>query len=227
LGTIGIIKTLLLFILITGCSSKNFSSTIKHSEKQNRIEIVRCPLPIELSRPRTKQISHVMIHYISNASNKPYSPYELDDVFLLFKQYGVSSHYLIDREGDIFQLVPEERVAFHAGKGSLSNFPNYTDKLNEFSIGIELLAIGTKEEMLSSIDGNTYGSIESTFIGFTPKQYESLNILLEDIFKKNLHIKRDRLHIIGHSEYAPERKNDPGTLFDWSKISVFQPKEKI
>ena len=55
-------------------------------------------------------------------------------------------------------------------------------------------------------------------IGYTEAQYKSLSLLLDDILARNKKMKRDRNHIIGHDEYAPARKTDPGSLFDWSKI---------
>ncbi|MCH1627149.1 N-acetylmuramoyl-L-alanine amidase [Ferdinandcohnia quinoae] len=185
---------------------------------QGNLRIIVEELPLELSKVRTEKISHVVIHFMSNAAKKPHDPYNKKDLISIFEEYGVSAHYMIGREGEIFQLVSEDRVAYHAGKGYLQGFPAYKDRLNEYSLGIELLAIGTREEMLPMINGKTYDSIDPTLIGYTNAQYKSLQLLLENILIQNSSINRDRIHIIGHDEYAPERKTDPGSLFNWSRI---------
>jgi len=60
-------------------------------------------------------------------------------------------------------------------------------------------------------------------IGFTEKQYASLQALLAEIYARHPDVKPDRRHVVGHSDYAPGRRTDPGELFDWSKIDL--PKE--
>ncbi|WML27348.1 LysM peptidoglycan-binding domain-containing protein [Neobacillus sp. OS1-33] len=175
-------------------------------------------LPLQNSKPRTQPITHVVIHFISNAVSKPYDPYNVQDVYRIFINNGVSSHYLIGRSGEVYRLVDENRVAYHAGKGDLPGFPAYKNRLNEYSIGIELLAIGTQDEMLPVMSAQTYQSIAPYNIGYTEAQYRSLNLLLDDIIGRHPFIKRDRQHIVGHDEYAPGRKTDPGKLFDWTRI---------
>lgn len=76
------------------------------------------------------------------------------------------------------------------------------------------MAIGTKEEMEPIMSSSVYDSIHPSHIGFTEAQYKSLTRLLDDILKRHPSIKNDRVHIIGHDEYAPARKTDPGSLFD-------------
>lgn len=114
-------------------------------------------------------------------------------------------------------MVNEDRAAWHAGKGSLPDYPHYENKLNQYSIGIELLAIGTKEELHKLVPHVYYESIDPVHIGYTDAQYESLKLLIDDITKRNPTIKMDRKHIIGHDEYT-DRRTDPGSLFDWSRI---------
>lgn len=189
-------------------------SDITHEE----VEISDYLLPLENSEIRTTPISHVMLHFSSNVTEKPHAPYHVEDIYKIFKEYGVSAHYLIDRSGTIYRLVQEDRMAYHAGAGSLSRFPAYENKLNAYSIGIELLAIGTKEEMSTFITEDTYNTLDPSFIGYTDAQYESLNSLLHTIHERYQEVKRDREHVIGHDEYAPDRKNDPGALFDWGRI---------
>ncbi len=175
-------------------------------------------LPLDNSKPRIGTISHVVLHFISNALNNPHQPYNFDEINSIFIENGFSVHYLLGREGEIYRLVPEERIAFHAGPGYLSGFPEYENRLNDYSIGIELLAIGTQEEMLPIMPAKTYNLLTPSLIGYTDAQYKSLNTLLDDLHKRNPSILRTKEHIVGHDEYAPDRKTDPGSLFDWSKI---------
>lgn len=164
-------------------------------------------------------VTHVVIHFASNVTAKPTNPYIPEDIINIFKQYGISTHYLIARDGTIFRLVDEKRNAYHAGRGSLSDYPHYKDKLNRHSIGIEILAIGTEEEMKQYISPEIYRSIPKNNIGYTDEQYIALNSLLPGIYQRH-DIKIDRQHVIGHNEYSVGRKEDPGILFDWSKIGL-------
>ncbi|WP_207720924.1 N-acetylmuramoyl-L-alanine amidase [Clostridium gasigenes] len=182
------------------------------------VSSIKMLLPDVNSEPRVKINTHVVIHFASNAYNNPNDPYNINDTYSIFEQYEVSSHYVIDRTGQIYLFVPEIRVAYHAGKGKLSDYPEYENRLNQYSIGIELLAIGTREEMIPVITAEKFNLINPNLIGFTEDQYKALNTLLGDILSRNPTIKRDRKHIIGHDEYNPVIKTDPGSLFDWSRI---------
>jgi N-acetyl-anhydromuramoyl-L-alanine amidase len=182
------------------------------------LDIIELLLPPQNSESRIEPLTHVMIHFISNAFNKPQNPYDIKDIYSIFEQLEVSAHYVIGRDGEVYLLVKEEQVAYHAGRGNLPQFPEYENRLNHYSIGIELLAIGTREEMIPIITAEKFELINPDMIGYTDAQYQSLNVLLDDILKRHPYIPRDRNHIIGHDEYAPGRKTDPGSLFDWSKI---------
>jgi N-acetyl-anhydromuramyl-L-alanine amidase AmpD len=186
--------------------------------QESNVQIKNMSLPSQNSKIRTKQVTHVLIHFISNAAIKPQHPYHVQEIYRIFVNSGTSSHYMIARDGTIYLLVDENQVAFHAGKGELPGLPAYKNKMNEYSIGIELLGIGTRNEMLPMMSESTYHLISSKNIGYTDAQYHSLNILLNKIFKHHPSIKKDRKHIIGHDEYAPNRKTDPGKLFDWSRL---------
>src|SRR5205085_8133471 len=74
-------------------------------------------LPLQNSKPRTENVTHVVIHFISNVASKPNDPYNVQDVYRIFLNNGVSSHYLIGRNGEVYRLVDENRVAFQSGKG--------------------------------------------------------------------------------------------------------------
>ena len=104
----------------------------------------------------------------------------------------VSCHYLIDEKGNIFQLVDETKRAWHAGLSSWLG----KDDVNSRSIGIEM----------SNRDGLPY----------TNEQLFSLALLCKDIMFRN---KIEPQNIIGHSDVAPDRKQDPGEHFPWEKLS--------
>lgn len=183
-------------------------------------------LPNKNSKPRHTPPTHIVLHFISDAYNNQKNPYEIDDVYSILEEYKLSAHYVIGRDGEIYLFTPENRVAYHAGSGELSNYPKYENKLNNYSIGIEILAIGTKEEMIPIITAERFNLIDPSLLGYTDPQYESLNLLIDDILNRHVFIKRDRDHIIGHDEYNPE-KTDPGSLFDWSKIISTPGVQKI
>lgn len=146
----------------------------------------------------------VVIHYTSAAALSPADPFNRELVLKLFCDYGVSSHYLIDREGGVSLLVPEDMKAWHAG-GSIMPEPDNRQAVNDFSIGIELMATATS--------------------GFTPPQYRSLVRLCAGIEQR---YGRKFLYV-GHDQIAgdravstglrKEKKVDPGRLFDWDGFS--------
>ncbi|MFS0752549.1 N-acetylmuramoyl-L-alanine amidase [Oceanobacillus sp. 1P07AA] len=201
--------------------------TVEVEAKEEKVEsaevdleetVIDMYLPEENSEPREASITHVMLHFSSNALEKPENPFQVKDIYEVFREYEVSAHYVIDRTGQIYRFVSEDRIAYHAGNGKLEGFPMYEDNLNPYSIGIELLAIGTKEEMLPMMSAEHYDTISSRHIGYTKEQYDALQGLLMDISTRHHNLKLNRNHIIGHQEYASERKTDPGELFDWEKL---------
>ncbi|MBI2707524.1 MAG: N-acetylmuramoyl-L-alanine amidase [Proteobacteria bacterium] len=108
----------------------------------------------------------------------------------------VSAHYLIDEEGLIYQMVEEDRRAWHAGKSFWQGCTN----MNSCSIGIEL-----------ANPGHTHG-----YIPFPEAQINSLIKISKDI-QNRWGIPSSR--ILGHSDIAPQRKQDPGHLFPWKSLA--------
>ena len=105
----------------------------------------------------------------------------------------VSSHYLVDDQGGIVQLVNEGARAWHAG---LSSWHEETD-INSASIGIEIQNLG-----------HSGGSPE-----FPPKQMQVVAELCRDIIERHDITSRN---VLAHSDVAPGRKVDPGEKFDWA-----------
>lgn len=192
------------------------NSIINWNTNTNAINML---LPSANYENRTELTTHILLHFISNAYNSPTSPYDINAIYSILRDYELSSHYVIDRDGQIYIFTPENMVAYHAGSGYIEGFPSYTNKLNQHSIGIELLGIGTREEMIPVITESNFNLVKQEDLGFTDAQYNSLNTLINDILSRHSNIKRDRSHILGHDEYNPS-KTDPGSLFNWSKIGL-------
>ena len=108
----------------------------------------------------------------------------------------VSSHYLIKRNGEIINLVPDLFEAWHAGDSSWKHFKS----LNKNSIGIEITNPGHKHG----------------YKRFSKKQIFSLQKLLNILVKK---YKIKKKYILGHSDIAPDRKKDPGEKFPWEMLA--------
>ncbi len=170
----------------------------------------------DFSRPRTERAELVMIHFTSAVVVSRDDPYNMETVRSIFEDYQLSVHYIIDRDGVVRCYVPEDRVAWHAGKGTWNGDEKYTDKLNEYAIGIELVAIGSEGDMAQYLTAEEYDRLDDSLKGFTDAQYVSLGKLVEDICSRN-NIPFDREHVIGHEEYSPA-KTDPGELFDWERL---------
>lgn len=174
-------------------------------------------LPIEeYSWEREFDPEFIMIHFSSAIINHPQDPYNIEFIRDTFIQYDVSTHYIIERNGKIRCYIPENRVAWHAGAGEWNNDPKYTNKMNQYAIGIEVVAIGSRDDMSIFMSNEQYDSINNDLIGYTQAQYDAIKLLISDICERN-NIPMDREHIIGHEEYSPS-KTDPGELFDWQRI---------
>ena len=121
----------------------------------------------------------------------------------------VSCHYFIERNGRIYRMVEDNKVAWHAGKSKWRGFNN----LNRHSIGIEI-----------QNKGHSIG-----YQNFSKKQIFSLIKLIKILMKK---YKIKKRNILGHSDIAPLRKLDPGEKFPWSLLSkkgvaIWYPKIKF
>ena len=108
----------------------------------------------------------------------------------------VSAHYLVDEDGGILRLVAEEKRAWHAGA---SYWRGLTD-LNARSIGIELVN-----------PGHEFGYRE-----FPVLQLAALCDLCLSILSRHPIPARN---VVGHSDVAPDRKEDPGELFEWQELA--------
>ena len=158
----------------------------------------------------------VMIHFTSAVVEHRDDPYNETYLRELFTDNEVSTHYLIHRDGTVDCLIPEDRVAWHAGVGEWLGDAKYTNTMNEYAIGIELAAIGSAADMEKYLPDGAYEELDPALTGFTEEQYTALAALVTDLCGR-YGIAQDTDHIFGHDAYSPE-KHDPGELFDWSRI---------
>jgi len=109
----------------------------------------------------------------------------------------VSAHYIIDTDGAVASLVDEEKRAWHAG---VSFWRGHTD-VNARSIGIELVN-----------PGHEFG-----YVPFPEPQMTALIELAKEILVRHAIEPRN---VVGHADVAPQRKSDPGELFDWQRLAA-------
>ena len=149
------------------------------------------PLTHFNTRPPEIEIDTLVIHsmFSETCLNNPLDPLACIEEL---NRYQVSSHYLIETTGELWQLVDENNRAWHAGESTMPVRLCQRAGVNDFSIGIELIG---KEDQ-----------------GFTEEQYRALASLTE-----NIALRHPLRFIVGHQEIAlPKgRKTDLGSNFDW------------
>lgn len=137
---------------------------------------------------------YIILHYTALNNDK--------SVQVLSEQ-GVSAHYLVNdiNDKEIYQLVDENKRAYHAG---ISQWRN-DSQLNDTSIGIEIVNMGY------SVDSLGY----KTFPDYPEYQVRKVAALVKDLANRyNI----QPTNIIAHSDVAPTRKQDPGPKFPWKKL---------
>jgi N-acetylmuramoyl-L-alanine amidase len=149
------------------------------------------PSPNHGERAQGAPIDMVVLHY----TGMPKAEEALQR--LCDPRTEVSAHYFVDLDGSILQCVPEARRAWHAGR---SFWKGETD-INSRSIGIEIVNPGH----------------EHGYQPFPDEQIDAVIALVRDICD------RHRIHpwmVLGHSDIAPARKEDPGELFPWHRLAA-------
>lgn len=140
---------------------------------------------------RTRTIDTILLHYTAG---------ELESsLTCLTDPKGtnrVSAHYVVDRNGDIYRLVDESKRAWHAGA---SKWKGIAD-INSASIGIEIINLGRRAD--------------GSFDPYTDEQIAAVIALCKNIMARNK-IK----YVLGHSDVAPGRKQDPGEHFPWKRLA--------
>jgi len=110
--------------------------------------------------------------------------------FAAIAELRVSAHFLVRRDGRLFQFVPCTRRAWHAGASSWRG----RERCNDFSIGIELEGTDT--------------------LAYTRRQYRTLGRIIRALARRY-----PIEEVVGHGDIAPGRKTDPGPAFDWPRLA--------
>ena len=139
---------------------------------------------------RRGPIRYVVLHYTGMKTGEA----ALDR--LRDKEASVSSHYLVEEDGRLFQLVDEHHRAWHAGRG----YWRGEGDLNSASIGIEIVN-----------PGHEFG-----FPDYPDAQIVTVIALVRDILAR---YGLPPEAVIGHSDLAPGRKIDPGEKFPWDRLA--------
>jgi len=182
-------STLLLALLLAGCATEKGIVDKGAYELDTRHQA-------QAAYPRIKVL---VIHYTAD---------DFDSSLATLTDKNVSSHYLIpanppapDGKPRIWQLVPENELAWHAG----ISFWRGTNRINDTSVGIELENRGWQK---------TAGV--KHFTPFETAQIAALVPLAKDIIAR-YNIKPE--NVVAHSDIAPQRKDDPGPLFPWRELA--------
>ncbi|MCW1888518.1 MAG: N-acetylmuramoyl-L-alanine amidase [Candidatus Moranbacteria bacterium] len=133
-----------------------------------------------------RKIDTVVLHSSYNPNGDPYA---VGAVRSIWQSYGVAPHYMIARDGTVYQLVSDKDIAYHAGESAMKDGRK---NVNDFSIGVEIL--NTKDDE------------------YTKAQYQATKDLITHL-KAKYAIK----YVVGHDDIAPGRKTDPWN-FDWNKL---------
>lgn len=141
--------------------------------------------PNQSNRTPGTKITGILIHATASAN------FDGARDWMLRPISKVSSHYLIGKDGEIVQLVKDEKRAFHAGLGKWDG----TDDVNSMFIGIELVNRNNNQDP------------------YPEKQIDKLVELT--VFLMSKHPELKLRNIVGHHQTAPQRKTDPGLLFPW------------
>lgn len=154
------------------------------------MDIIERASPNVNDRPSGACINMVILHYTGMKTGKAALERLCDP------DAEVSAHYLIDEDGTTYQMVAESRRAWHAG---LSHWSGAAD-INNCSIGIEIVN-----------PGHEFG-----YRAFPETQMTAVEELLAEIIARHRVVPA---RVVGHSDIAPSRKQDPGELFDWKRLA--------
>ncbi len=146
--------------------------------------------PNQRDRPEGAVIDTLILHYTGMRSGAEAIARLCDP------DAGVSSHYVVEEDGRVFRLVEEHRRAAHAGV----SFWHGREDLNDSSIGIEIVN-----------PGHEWG-----YRAFPEPQLAAVRRLCRDVLGRH---PIPPARVLGHSDVAPDRKQDPGELFPWAALA--------
>ncbi len=155
------------------------------------MQIVERPSPNHNARPGGRAPDMLVLHYTGMRT----AAEALDR--LCDPAAQVSAHYTVDEDGTVYAHVAEDRRAWHAG---VACWQGETD-VNGLSIGIEIVN-----------PGHEFG-----YRSFPEAQMQAVLALSQAVVER---YRIRPLRVVGHSDVAPERKTDPGELFDWPLLAA-------
>ena len=161
------------------------------SHLSSSFTMISHPSPNFNERPFGAKVKYLILHYTGMATGQAALARLCD------RAAQVSAHYLIEEDGRVFSLVPEEKRAWHAGVA----FWQGDRDINGLSIGIELVN-----------PGHDSPGYKGNYRPFPAAQMAALGALCRDFLFRHEIVP---CHVLGHSDVAPDRKSDPGELFDW------------
>jgi len=146
------------------------------------------------AKGQASRVRFLVLHY--TVADRPAS-------LKILTEQQVSAHYLLtdDASPHVYGLVDETRAAYHAG---ISSWKGYT-QLNNSSIGIEIVNAGWKDTPLGRV-----------YAPFPQSQIDALIPLVKGIVERHGILPEN---VIGHSDIAPLRKQDPGPMFPWYQLA--------
>jgi N-acetylmuramoyl-L-alanine amidase len=147
------------------------------------------------AKGQASRVKFIVLHY--TVSDKPSS-------IKILTEQQVSAHYLLtdDPNPVIYGLVDETQQAYHAGVSSWKSFT----QLNTSSVGIEIVNPGWKDTPQGRV-----------FSPFPQSQIDALIPLVRDIARRH-NVPPE--NVLGHSDIAPLRKQDPGPMFPWQQLAA-------
>ena len=157
-----------------------------------RAPIIHQPSPNFEPRPGSGVADMLVLHYTGMRSGA--------EALARLTDAGakVSCHYVVEEDGSVFSLVPESQRAWHAG---LSSWRGEGD-INSRSVGVEIVN-----------PGHEFG-----YRAFPAVQIDAVIRLCLGILSRHPIPARN---VVGHSDVAPTRKQDPGELFPWDRLKSY------
>ena len=154
------------------------------------MNVIDLASPNHAPRPADAAIDVLVLHY----TELPLK--ELLDILRDgAREHRVSAHYVLAEDGTLYRLVPEDRVAWHAGRSHWRG----REALNATSIGVEIV--------------NLHGDRHD----YPGAQIAALIELCHGILARHPAIVPR--NVVGHSDIAPRRKIDPGLRFPWATLA--------
>jgi len=155
------------------------------------VNVIDRPSPNHAPRPADAAIDVLVLHYTELPLKE-----SLDILCDGAREHRVSAHYVLGEDGTPYRLVPEERVAWHAGRSHWRG----REALNASSIGVEIV--------------NLHGDRHD----YPAAQIAALIGLCRGILARHSAI--SARNVVGHSDIAPKRKIDPGLHFPWAMLAL-------